>query len=66
MEVETYRKHKIRMERHGQDGQGWRAMICAPNSTQWVLGAQSDSLTSHKDVLSQAKAFVDRLCASGG
>jgi hypothetical protein len=65
MEVHTYRKYKIRMEPHGRDGRGWQAMICAPNSTQWTIGPQSDSPTSHKDVLSQAKSFVDGLCASG-
>lgn len=63
MQIETYRKHQICIER---DGQGWRAMIRTPNSAQWTLGAQSRSLTGGKEVLSQAKAIVDGLCAAGG
>jgi hypothetical protein len=59
MDTETnyYHGYQIIMERHGN---GWRAMICPPNSTQAIPGPESDDPTSHKSILAEAQRLIDR------
>jgi hypothetical protein len=42
-------------------GSGWRAMVYAPDSTQPILGPQSNDPTSHDDILDRAKRLIDDL-----
>jgi hypothetical protein len=57
MEQHEHKGYRIIMERHGH---GWRALIYPPNSSQPILGPQSDDLASHKTILDQAKYLIDR------
>ena len=53
-----YRRYRVVIRAYGR---GWRATIYAPDSSQPILGPQSDDPTSQDDVLDRAKRLVDDL-----
>jgi hypothetical protein len=45
-------------------GDGWRAMIYAPDSRKPILGPHSDDPTNHTEILDNAKRLIDALLSS--